>query len=79
MENKNKEDVKEEFCPPCLAAIPIAFAASGVGVSQAIDGTTEKKNKIKNIIFVVSSVIGISAVMVFIYFKFFKKCTTCTD
>ena len=75
MENKNKEDVKEEFCPPCLAAIPIAFAASGVGASKAINGTTE----IKNIIFVVSLVIGIIAVMVFIYFKFFKKCTTCTD
>lgn len=58
MSNENNE-TKEEFCPPCLAAVPLALAATGAGASQTIDGSTESgKNTKKMVLLVCVIIIG---------------------
>ena len=76
-ERKNKQDEKEDFCPPCLLAAPIAFAVSGVGVSEIMDGSTDKSKNFKTILLWSSVGIGVVSLALFIYFKFIKKCSTC--
>ena len=50
MEHKNKnDDVKEDFCPPCLA-VPLLFAASGAGIKGKVDQdkmNSENPNEVK--------------------------------
>ena len=74
--------MKEEFCPPCLAAIPLAFAATSTGASAAIDdgsNTNNNKSKLKRTLFLVGVTIGsIVLTFLFIWYMFLKKnCTTC--
>lgn len=74
--------MKEEFCPPCLAAIPLAFAATSTGASAAIDDGSNhdnKKAKLKRTLFLIGITVGsIALSFLFIWFIFFKnKCTTC--
>jgi hypothetical protein len=83
-ENKNKnneEDVKEDFCPPCMAAVPLAFAITGASASEVMDGTSEKGKNFKNILFYVSIAFAVLAVGFFIsptiLAMFGKKCTSC--
>jgi len=72
MKEEKKEDVKEDFCPPCLAAVPLAFGAGGTKFSESISNP-----KTKSIIFWGSIGTIIIAAAVIIYFKFIKKCATC--
>ena len=75
--------MKEEFCPPCLAAIPLAFAATSTGASAAIDDgsnhSDKKKAKLKRTLLLVGVTVGsLALTFLFIWFMFFKnKCTTC--
>lgn len=41
IKEKDEVQTKEDFCPPCLAAIPLAFAATSAGASKAIDDGTK--------------------------------------
>ena len=72
MKDEKKEDVKEDFCPPCLAAVPIAFGAGGAAFSETISNPVTR-----NWILGISIMTFVIAVAFFIYFKFIKKCTTC--
>jgi hypothetical protein len=82
-----KEEIKEDFCPPCLAAIPLAFAATGAGASQVIDGSTDEGKKNKNMLKTVSLwvfLIFISCVLTYLMWLFCKwiliklfKCNDC--
>jgi hypothetical protein len=72
MKDEKKDDVKEDFCPPCLAAVPLAFGAGGAKFSENIKNPTTQKW-----IWGVSIGTVIIAVGVIVYFKFIKKCTTC--
>jgi hypothetical protein len=85
-ENKNKDknsedDVKEDFCPPCMAAVPLAFAVTGASASEVMDGTSEKGKNFKNILFYVSIAFAVVAVLFFISPTILamlgKKCTSC--
>ena len=67
-----KEEIKEEFCAPCLAAIPLAFAAGGTGAKTAsdnINGTLNPilKKRLIGFVFIVVSIIS------YIVFKFIMK------
>lgn len=84
MEKENKDEVKEDFCPPCLAAIPLAFAATGAGASQAIDGTTDESKKWKDIILWSSVGLTIASILFYVIYKaliYFKviECSSCLD
>lgn len=82
-----KEETKEDFCPPCLAAIPLAFAATGAGASKVIDGSTEEGNKNKSTLQIVSFwsfIIFLSCIFTYIMWIFCKwllikifKCKDC--
>lgn len=43
----NKQEIREDFCPPCLALIPLAFAGAGTGISATMDdkSDTDKDDK----------------------------------
>ena len=52
----NKEGIREDFCPPCLALIPLAFAGAGTSVSATMcaeekDKHYKDKQRTKNILF----------------------------
>ena len=72
MKDEKKDDLKEDFCPPCLAAVPLAFGAGGAKFSENIkDPNTQKW------IWGGSIAIVVLAAAVIIYFKFIRKCKTC--
>jgi len=83
MEKEEKEELKENFCPPCLAAIPLAFAATGAGASQAVDGTTDSGEKTKNIIIIISWIFGGIGTVLLIWWVLKNlgiiKCASCQD
>ena len=72
MKDEKKEDVKEDFCPPCLAAVPLAFGAGGAKISESI-----KNPVVKTWVFWGGISTVVIALCVIIYFKFIKKCATC--
>lgn len=78
-----EEEIKENFCPPCLAAIPLAFAATSAGASKAIDGSSSStEKKISNVLWIAGvSVASIVLAALFIWWLYIritgKKCTTC--
>lgn len=72
MEEK-EEDIKESFCPVCIAAIPLAFSLS-TGVAAASE---EEQIKQRNAIILWSSVVGVISLAVIIYYLFIRKCDSC--
>jgi len=34
VENKEKEEIKEDFCPVCVASVPLAFSVTTAGATQ---------------------------------------------
>lgn len=68
--NGRKEDVKEEFCAPCLLAIPAMMGAGGAAASGS-----EKNKKTRKIILWVSIALTGVSIILYIYFK--TKCKNC--
>jgi preprotein translocase subunit SecG len=67
----NKDENKEEFCAPCLMAVPLALGAGGVA------GSGKGKNKtMKNIIFWSSIALIIISIVVYIMLR--KNCKNCS-
>ena len=69
MNNKNKE-IKEEFCTPCLMAIPMAMGVGGAAGSSAANN-----KKLKKILLFGGLGLILISIIVFIYLK--SRCTTC--
>ena len=47
--NKHRGDIKENFCPPCLLALPLAFAgsaAAGSAIADSVDGKDKSSSAI---------------------------------
>lgn len=68
---------KENFCPACLAAIPLAFGGLGSGIKAAtLSEEEKKKNKRKNIIWIVVSIL--SLLLAYYFYKRSKsgQCST---
>ena len=61
---------KEEFCAPCLLAIPAALGVGGAAASK-----DPGQNKKKKIILWVSIILTILSIIIYIYLK--KRCTNC--
>ena len=82
MKLENKEEIREDFCAPCLALIPLAFSGAGAGVSATMtDDEKDKhkhkhKQKMKDIIFWSSIVVGVISLFIFILFRYIL-CTKC--
>ena len=86
MSNENKkEEIKEEFCPVCIAAIPLAFGATGAGAAKISESKKEdddcpikkrRKNFLK-ILFWSSIALSVISLLIIIYFKYIKKCEEC--
>jgi hypothetical protein len=50
--------IRENFCPACIAALPLAFGGLGSGIKAATMSEEEKKkNKRKNVMLIVFSVV----------------------
>ena len=64
--NDNDKNLKENFCPACVT-IPIAIASGGIGSQN-----TGNKYILWGSIF-----ISLIMVIIFIYYTYIKKCSTC--
>lgn len=67
---EQKEQTKEEFCAPCLMALPLAIGAGG-----AAHSSKSANKKMKNII--LWSSIGLIVISIIIYIILKRKCSTC--
>jgi hypothetical protein len=91
MNENEKEKIKEEFCPVCLSAVPLAFSMVA-GANEMInnnntdDGDDNEQhsslkpwyhNHRKNRTLHICIVIAVIALAVIIYYKFIKNCDDC--
>ena len=74
LNEKNKEDIKEEFCMACLA-IPLAFAGVGTSAYGASSRGSHKSQK-KWALWGGIAVILIS-ILITVYYLWIKKCVDC--
>lgn len=76
MNNNNeekKEDLKETFCPVCIAAVPLAFSVtSGAVASNSIEEKQKRHQIIKW-----CTITGIISLFFILYFMFVVKCDSC--
>lgn len=71
---KNKEEVREDFCPSCLV-VPLAFA--GAGATAA--GSKGKNKRMKKALMISGILTILLAVLFGGYYLLFKKsCTQCS-
>ena len=88
-ENENEnEKIKEDFCPVCLSAVPLAFSMIS-GANEVVNDSnnsdddkdltprlwyhSHRKNRKLHI----SILIGLIALAAIIYFKYIKQCDEC--
>lgn len=74
--NQKNHNTKENFCAPCMLAIPAALGVGGIAASSA--NNTEEKEKqarINKIILWSSIGITLMSIIIFIYLK--NRCKTC--
>ena len=76
MTRKHNDQVKEDFCPLCIAPI---LAIAGGGVAGAGAMTKQEKNKqTKKILFWTGISIVVSAVLWYLWIRWKGGCRTCT-
>lgn len=68
--NKDHLQTKENFCAPCLMALPLALGTGG-----AVQSSKSNNKKTKKIIFWSSISLIIISIIIYIILK--KKCTSC--
>ena len=66
---KNKEEIREDFCPACVA-VPLAMA--GAGTSKGANG---KQTVLGKVIFWLSIIITVLSIIVAIWY--FTRCEEC--
>lgn len=66
---KNKEEIREDFCPACVA-VPLAMASAGT--SKGVSG---KQSVLYKIIFWLSIIITVFSIVVAIWY--FTRCEEC--
>jgi undecaprenyl pyrophosphate phosphatase UppP len=71
---KINNDIKESFCPACVA-IPLAMAGAGASVYGSKKQGEHKK--MKNIMLCGGLSVTFISVLVAVYFLFIKKCSDC--
>ena len=70
MNNKNDEEIKEDFCPACLV-VPLAFA--GVGAAAAGEVVPDKHKKWKKGLLISGIITFVFAMMLLAYYFMSKK------
>lgn len=75
MSYQDDEDIKEDFCPACLA-VPLAMAGAGAGIAGTMDKGKKHKTQKKMLVWV-GVLTVVFAVLFIIYYKFIKKCEEC--
>jgi len=75
MIRRDKEELKEDFCPSCLV-VPLAFAGAGAATAG---GTVSKKHKVWKKALLVSGIVTllIAVAMGFYYFMYKAECKEC--
>jgi hypothetical protein len=68
--NEQAQKTKEEFCAPCLMAVPLAIGAGG-----AANSSKGKNKKMKKTI--LWSSIGLIVISIIIYIILKTNCSTC--
>lgn len=77
-DDDKKEEVKESFCPVCIAAVPLAFSVStGTLVASTTDDDCEERDRRRrgHIMWGCCGV-GIISLIVILYF-WFIQCSVC--
>lgn len=69
---EKNEEIKESFCPACVA-VPLAMA--GAGAAGA--GSSQKDKDLKKFMMIGGIVVSVISILVAVYFLFIKKCQTC--
>ena len=69
----NTRDLKEPFCPVCIAAIPLAFSVSG---AAAASNNVEERHTRHSII-KWCTIVGILSTLFILYFMFIVRCQEC--
>tara|TARA_B100001939_G_C16782280_1_gene547546 strand:- start:238 stop:459 length:222 start_codon:yes stop_codon:yes gene_type:complete len=66
---KNKEEIREDFCPACIA-VPLAMAGAGTSKSAST-----KQTFLAKVIFWLSIIITVISIIVAIWY--FTRCEEC--
>ena len=69
--------IKENFCPVCIAAVPLAFSVTAGGSNILIEEEDCEKRKKRNNRMRMYVIIGVLSLAVILYFTFIKKCQEC--
>jgi len=72
---KKEEEIKEDFCPACLA-VPLAFVSAGAGVYGS-SGSRKNYRRKKKICLISSVITLISACFIAYYYLSIKNCKKC--
>ena len=70
--NEKEDEIKEPFCPICIAAVPLAFSVTAGAASNTVE-EIERRNQIIKW----CTIIGIISTFIIIYFMFIAKCDDC--
>jgi uncharacterized membrane protein len=70
--NDKEDDIKEPFCPVCIAAVPLAFSVTAGAATPPIE---EKKRRSQ--IMKWCTIVGIISTLLILYFWFVVKCESC--
>lgn len=77
---KEKENLKESFCPICIASVPIAFSLAGDRVNmlnnddQEFETINNRHRKQKQFFYRIIVAVAISVI---IYYTIFAPCDSC--
>lgn len=69
--------IKEEFCPVCIAAVPLAFSMTAGTSNIVIEEEDCEKRKKRNFRTKIYIIIAIISLGIIIYYTYVKKCEEC--
>lgn len=69
--------IQEEFCPVCVAAVPLAFSLTEGTRNSIVEEKDIEKRKKRNFRMKMCIIIGILSLGVIFYFTFLRKCDEC--
>jgi uncharacterized membrane protein len=70
--NDKEDDIKEPFCPVCIAAVPLAFSVTAGAASTTME---EKKRRYE--IMKWCTIVGVISIFIILYFWLIVKCESC--
>jgi hypothetical protein len=78
MKDDEEKNLKEPFCPICIAAVPLAFSVStGTLVASTTDENCEDDERAKRRDIVMGCVYATIILLLIIGYFYVKKCKSC--